>query len=106
MVQLAEYIDGLPNICGAESLIDEAIRNRRDSRSYDDILIPMERASSEFHQRVLARDVPSTDPGYRNALFHLLASETSCYRYWGEGIWTAYGAELPRRTTDIVTRDL
>ncbi len=75
-------------------------------RGYDDVLIPMERASSQFHQRVLARGVPSSDPSYRNALFHLLASETSCYRYWGEGVWTAYGAELARRTTEIAARDL
>jgi hypothetical protein len=73
---------------------------------YDDVLIPMERASSQFHERVLAREVPSSDPSYRNALFHLLASETSCYRYWGEGVWTAYGAELARRTTEIVAHDL
>jgi len=26
--QLAEYVDGLPNICGSESPIDEAIRSR------------------------------------------------------------------------------
>ena len=31
---------------------------------------------------------------------------TSCYRYWGEGVWTAYGAELARRTTEIVAHDL
>jgi hypothetical protein len=31
-------------------------------------------------------------------------AETSCYRYWGEGVWTDYGAELSRRTADIVTR--
>ncbi len=37
-------------------------------RGYDDVLIPMERASAQFHERVLARDVPSSDPGYRNAL--------------------------------------
>ena len=30
----------------------------------------------------------------RAALFHLLTAETSCYRYWGEGVWTDYGAEL------------
>ncbi len=73
---------------------------------YDDVLIPMERASSQFHRLVLARDISSSDPSYRSALLHLLASETSCYRYWGEGIWTAYGAELARRTMEIVTRDL
>ena len=66
----------------------------------DDVLIPMEHASS--HERVLAREVPS----YRNALVHLVASEISCHRYWGQGVWTAYGAELARGTTKIVAHDL
>jgi hypothetical protein len=72
-------------------------------RGYDQVVVPMEQASSLFHERVLARGVPADDPRYRKALFHLLAAETSCYRYWGEGIWTDYGAELARRTSDIVT---
>jgi hypothetical protein len=72
-------------------------------RGYDQVLIPMEQASSLFHERVLAQGVPSDDSWYRKALFHLLAAETSCYRYWGEGVWTDYGAELARRTTDIIT---
>jgi hypothetical protein len=50
-------------------------------RGYDRVLIPMEQASSLFHERVLARGVPSDDPRYRKALFHLLAAETSCFRY-------------------------
>jgi hypothetical protein len=49
---------------------------------YDKVLIPMERASSLFHEQILARRVPSDDPRFRRALFHLLAAETSCYRYW------------------------
>jgi hypothetical protein len=73
-------------------------------RGYDRVLVPMERASALFHDWVLTRGVPSDDPCYRKALFHLLAAETSCYRYWGEGVWTDYGAELARRTSDIVTR--
>lgn len=73
-------------------------------RSYDDILIPMQRASALFHERVLRRGIPTSD--YRNALFHLLTSETSCYRYWGQGVWTDYGAELARRTIEIITHDL
>jgi hypothetical protein len=73
-------------------------------RGYDQVLVPMERASSLFHERVLARGVPSDDPCYRRALFHLLAAETSCYRYWGEGVWTDYGAELSRRAADILTQ--
>ena len=75
-------------------------------RGYDSLLIPMEHASAAFHERVLARNIPPTDPGYRNALFHLLTAQTSCYRYWGEGQWTDYGAELARRTTEIITNDL
>jgi hypothetical protein len=72
-------------------------------RGYDQVLIPMERASFLFHEQILARGVPSDDPRYRKALFHLLAAEASCYRYWGQGIWTDYGAELARRATDIIT---
>jgi glycosyl hydrolase family 57 len=75
-------------------------------QGYDTVLGPMEKASSLFHERMLAKGMPSDDPRYRNALFHLLTAETSCYRYWGEGIWTAYGTELSRRTSEIVTRDL
>jgi hypothetical protein len=75
-------------------------------RGYDDVLIPMDRASSLFHERVLSRGVPTSDPAFRNALFHLLTAETSCYRYWGSGVWTDYGRELARRTSEIVTHDL
>ena len=74
-------------------------------RGYDQVLIPMEQASSLFHELALGRGVASDDPRYRKALFHLLAAETSCYRYWGQGIWTDYGAELARRTADILTHD-
>jgi len=75
-------------------------------RGYDTVLMPMERASSLFHERILAKGIRSDDPRYRNALFHLLTEETSCYRYWGEGIWTDRGTELSRRVSDIVTYDL
>jgi hypothetical protein len=74
-------------------------------RGYDQVLIPMEQASSSFHERILARGVPTSDPRYRNALFHLLTAETSCYRYWGQGIWTDYGAELARRVSEVVEAD-
>jgi hypothetical protein len=74
-------------------------------RGYDQVLIPMEQASALFHERVLARGVPSDDPRYRKAVFHLLAAETSCYRYWGEGIWTDYGTELARRVAELLAQD-
>jgi hypothetical protein len=74
-------------------------------RGYDHVLAPMYRASSLFHDRVLAQHVPTDDPRYRNALFHLLTAQTSCYRYWGQGMWTDYGAEISRRAMDILTHN-
>jgi hypothetical protein len=74
-------------------------------RGYDQVLVPMEQASSLFHERILGRGVPTDDPRYRRALFHLLSAETSCYRYWGQGIWTDYGAELSRRVADLLAQD-
>ena len=57
-------------------------------RGYGNVLTPMERASALFGKHLLASGVPASDPRYRRALFDLLAYETSCYRYWGQGIWT------------------
>ncbi len=64
-------------------------------RGYDNVLGPMEAASAAFHDS--ARDTATSDPRYRNALFHLMLSQTSCFRYWGQGPWTDYGRELCRR---------
>jgi hypothetical protein len=72
-------------------------------RGYENVLAPMERASSLFNEHLLAPGVPTSDPRYRRALFLLLACETSCYRYWGQGIWTDYGAELARRAGDAAS---
>jgi hypothetical protein len=70
-------------------------------RGYERTLGPMEAASAAFAERLLRPDVPTNDPRYRRALFHLLVSQTSCFRYWGEGTWTSYGRELCRRAIDI-----
>jgi len=74
-------------------------------QGYESLLGPMERASSHFYEKVLKPGVPTSDPRYRNALFHLLCSQTSCYRYWGQGIWTDYGKELCRRVEAILDHD-
>lgn len=72
---------------------------------YDSVLGPMEEASSLFYERVLCQNVPTSHPAYRKALFHLLSSQTSCFRYWGQGQWTDYGIELCRRAKEIVAHD-
>lgn len=74
-------------------------------RGYDNVLGPMERSSSLFYERVIKPGISPADSRYRNALFHLLSSQTSCYRYWGQGIWTDYGREICRRTEAILTHD-
>jgi hypothetical protein len=74
-------------------------------RGYRDVLGPMEEVSSLFYEKVIKPNVPTHEARYRNALFHLLASQTSCYRYWGQGQWTEYGREICRRTREILTHD-
>ena len=69
---------------------------------YDNVIGPMEKASAVFNEKVLSKNAPTNTNEYRNALFHLMASQTSCYRYWGQGIWTDYGKELCRRAESIV----
>lgn len=74
-------------------------------KGYENVLKPMEAVSSDFFEKVIERGVPASEMRYRNALFHLLSAETSCYRYWGEGIWTEYGRELCRRTEAILAHE-
>jgi hypothetical protein len=74
-------------------------------RGYANVLGAMEQASAQFHETVTRRGMPTGERRYRNALLHLLASQTSCYRYWGQGVWTDYGRELCRRTGDILRFD-
>jgi hypothetical protein len=74
-------------------------------KGYENVLGPMEETSVLFSERVLRRGTATDDPRYRNALFHLMASQTSCYRYWGQGLWTDYGREICRRTIDIIESD-
>jgi hypothetical protein len=74
-------------------------------QGYDNVLGPMEEASALFNEKVLVPGVPSNEHRFRNALFHLMSSQTSCYRYWGQGLWTDYGREICRRTAEILRHD-
>jgi len=74
-------------------------------RGYESLLGPMEKCSSLFYEKILKRGLATSDGRFRNALFHLLCSQTSCYRYWGQGIWTDHGREICRRLEAILTHD-
>ena len=72
---------------------------------YANVLGPMEAVSAKFSEKVLKKNISPSDPRFRNALYYLLMSQTSCYRYWGEGLWTDYGRELCRRAEEILNTD-
>ena len=74
-------------------------------KGYENVLGPMEQVSSLFAQKMRQSKVPTSDPRYRNALFHLMSAQTSCYRYWGQGLWTDYGREISRRAAEILKHD-
>jgi len=73
-------------------------------RGYENVLRPMEEVSALFAERALGK-VPTCEYRYRNALYHLLLTQISCYRYWGQGVWTEYAQELCRRASDILVSD-
>jgi hypothetical protein len=74
-------------------------------QGYESLLTPMNQLSARFHQVLDRRQVDRNSHAYRNVLFHLLVSQTSCFRYWGQGIWPEYGRELCRRGNDILEHD-
>lgn len=74
---------------------------------HQNILQPMEQLSARFHEAVAAIPVSlqtelSLNPTYQNALLHNLLLQTSCFRYWGQGTWTAYAREIHRRGLAIL----
>jgi hypothetical protein len=71
-------------------------------RGYGNLLTGINQLSARFHQTFVPPNVDTRSYDYRNALFHLLVAETSCYRYWGQGIWPEYGREICRRGLGIL----
>jgi len=74
-------------------------------QGYESLLGPMERVSALFDEKAVRGGASTSEHRYRNALFHLLASQTSCFRYWGEGTWTDYGREILRRAEAILRKE-
>ena len=72
-------------------------------RGYGNVLAPMEQVSALFAEKTLG--VAPSEHRYRNAVYYLLMTQTSCFRYWGSGLWTDYARELCRRFNGILERD-
>jgi hypothetical protein len=77
---------------------------------YANVLEPMNQLSARFHQHfdplVAADPAITATSAYREALLHLLLLETSCFRYWGQGEWTAYAREIHRRGMALLESQL
>ena len=64
----------------------------------------MQRLSARYHERWDgAGAAASADPAYRRSLLALLLSQTSCFRYWGHGVWTDWAQEICRRGLEAVS---
>jgi hypothetical protein len=66
-------------------------------KGYHDVLDPINSLSAAFHERFDSLRAPEEYPAYKEALLYLLLSQTSCFRYWGQGLWTDYAREICRR---------
>ena len=75
-------------------------------QGYESVLGPMQKASALFAQKILEASIPTSDPRFKKALLNLMLSQTSCFRYWGEGQWTDYGKELCRRVTACIESEV
>ena len=75
---------------------------------YENVLEPMQHLSARFHQQFDQRlsEQPSLSESrtYRDALLHLLLLETSCFRYWGQGQWTRYAADIHEKGMQLLDR--
>lgn len=73
-------------------------------KGYEQVLDPINQLSAEFHRVFDGKKIDKKDPLYCQAFIYLLLSQTSCFRYWGEGLWTDYAKEICRRGREILKR--
>ncbi|OKH34033.1 glycosyl hydrolase family 57 [[Phormidium ambiguum] IAM M-71] len=67
-------------------------------KGYENVLSPMNQLSVLFHQKVDSLPGNITQESeYREALMYNLLLQTSCFRYWGQGMWTDFAKEIYRR---------
>ena len=69
-------------------------------RGYENVLAPMNDLSAKFHAKydpLVANDPEVTKRSdYQQALLYNLLLQTSCFRYWGQGMWTDYAQSIYR----------
>jgi hypothetical protein len=73
-------------------------------KGYENVLEPIDKLSAAFHEKYPSEKVDSKSKSYQEALLDLLLSQTSCFRYWGEGSRTEYAKEICRRGMEALSR--
>lgn len=71
-------------------------------QGYENVLKPMEKLSVLFNEKILKNNIQTNDERFAKSLFYLLCSQTSCFRYWGQGVWTDYAREICRRGEELL----
>jgi hypothetical protein len=71
---------------------------------YENVMDPINQLSVAFHRKFDGREIDRDAKQYREALLYLLLSQTSCFRYWGQGVWTDYAREICRRGMEAIKR--
>ncbi|MGE5658699.1 MAG: glycosyl hydrolase family 57 [Actinomycetota bacterium] len=72
-------------------------------KGYENVLTPLNQLSALFHQKIdplktgTGENSLTQESRYREALLNNLLLQTSCFRYWGQGMWTDYAREIYRR---------
>ena len=73
-------------------------------KGYDQVLDPINQLSASFHEKFDQKNADHASRSYKEALLYLLLSQTSCFRYWGQGVWTDYARELCRRGMEVIQK--
>ena len=99
-------IEELHKIDGSFNLDKGSWTNDRDwVKGYDQVLGPINELSAAFHEKFDQKNARKTSRSYKEALLYLLLSQTSCFRYWGQGVWTDYARELCRRGMEAINSE-
>ena len=69
-------------------------------RDYENVLKPIDAVSVAFHSAVQRGSLHGEQ--YHRALYYMLLTQTSCFRFWGQGMWTDYARRLCEMALEAV----
>jgi hypothetical protein len=75
---------------------------RAEGSCFESVLDLINQLSVQFQKTFDGKKVKSDNPTHKEALLYLLLSQTSCFRYWREDLWTDYPKEICRRGLDLL----